>query len=188
MIASGRSRVAYAGLEENSRTIRAVNLEPNGQPGASETVCQNCGYLSDISADEQEILYYDNPPKGITLQNIATQKATTILSDKNFLADPHFSPDGRWIAFHSITGPTSRRVFVAPLRPGAATPQSEWIPITDGNGMEREPAWSADGGIVYFLTERDGFRCIASRRLDPVTKQPLGPLIDVAHFHNARRS
>jgi Tol biopolymer transport system component len=188
MIAAGGSKVAYAALEEKSRTIRVVNLQPNGQPDNSQTVCQTCGYLSDISADGQDILYYDHPPKGIVMQNIATRQATTILSDKNYLADPRFSPDGRWVAFHSITGPTSRQVFVALIRPGATIPQSEWIPITDGKGMEREPAWSADGATVYFLTERDGFRCIASRRLDPASKTPVGPLLEVAHFHNARRS
>lgn len=188
MIASGRSNVAYAALEENSRSIRVVHLEPGGQPGASQTVCQHCGYLSDISADGESILYYDNPPKGITLQNIATHQTTQILTDKMFLADPRFSPDARWVAFHSITGDTKRRVFVAPLRPGATTPQSEWIPITDGMGMEREPAWSADGNMLYFLTERDGFRCIAAQALDPQSKKPTGPMLEVAHFHSARRS
>jgi len=185
MIAGGRSKVAYTALEENWRTIRVLNLEPGGQPGVSETACQHCGYLSDISPNGDDILYYDGR---ITLQNLATHQKTTVLRNADYLADPRFSPDGQWVAFHSITGPISRRVFVAALRPGATIPPSEWIPITDGNGREREPAWSTDGATLYFLTVRDGFRCIAARPLDPATKKPLGPAVEVAHFHSARRS
>jgi hypothetical protein len=42
--------------------------------------------------------------------------------------------------------------------------------------------------LLYFLSERDGFRCIWAQRLHSSTKQPLGPLLPVYHFHSPRRS
>jgi len=42
--------------------------------------------------------------------------------------------------------------------------------------------------VLYFVSERDGFRCLYARRLDPATKRPLGPSWALQHFHRARRS
>jgi hypothetical protein len=48
--------------------------------------------------------------------------------------------------------------------------------------------WSPDGALLYFLSEREGFRCILAQRLDPATKRLLGEAFPVRHFHTARRS
>ncbi|MCP5113883.1 MAG: hypothetical protein GY953_23875, partial [bacterium] len=45
-----------------------------------------------------------------------------------------------------------------------------------------------DGNLLYFLSDRDGHRCIYAQPLDAKTKKPMGPPIDVAHFHQFRRS
>ena len=37
------------------------------------------------------------------------------------------------------------------------------------------------------MSEADGYRCVWSRRLDSRTRQPIGPLTAVAHFHPARQ-
>jgi hypothetical protein len=50
-------------------------------------------------------------------------------------------------------------VFIAPLRSGAAASESEWIQVTDG--IEATPWSSPEGGILYFLSKRDGNQCIA---------------------------
>ena len=54
--------------------------------------------------------------------------------------------------------------------------------------MDRFPAWSLDGNVLYFVSERDGFRCIYAQRLTPDTKEPMDHPMDVYHFHVARRS
>jgi len=50
------------------------------------------------------------------------------------------------------------------------------------------PAWSPDGNMLYFFSERDGFRCIWAQHLEPDTKRPAGSTIPVKHFHNPRQS
>ena len=77
-------------------------------------------------------------------------------------------------------------IFIAPLRNGAAAGEGEWIQVTDGTGIEAAPWWSPDGGILYFLSERDGFKCIWAQRLDTTTRRPVGAPFDVAHFHGSR--
>jgi Tol biopolymer transport system component len=50
------------------------------------------------------------------------------------------------------------------------------------------PRWSADGNRIYFLSDRDGFRCIWARDLDPKTKTPVGSIRPMLHLHNSRLS
>ena len=54
--------------------------------------------------------------------------------------------------------------------------------------MDREAVWGPGDNILYFLSEREGFRCIWAQALDPATKQPRGAPFAVAHFHRVNRS
>ena len=63
-----------------------------------------------------------------------------------------------------------------------------WLPIVDEEVWADKPRWSPDGATLYFVSHRDGFRCIWSQRLDPPTKRPIGQPTSVRHFHNARLS
>jgi Tol biopolymer transport system component len=83
---------------------------------------------------------------------------------------------------------TQRGIFVAPLREWHTAPESSWIPITNGRTPDRNAVWSPDGNLVYFLSERDGFRCFWAQRLDAATKRPRGEPFVVQHFHQARQS
>src|SRR5205085_4909784 len=102
------------------------------------------------------------------------------------LANAQKSPDG-WLAFHAITGTTQRQIFVAPWHAGTTVAQDEWIPITDGSQLDRSAVWNEKADTLYFLSERCGFRCIWSQRLDPATKKPVGEPAAVRHFHSARQ-
>ena len=100
-----------------------------------------------------------------------------------------FSPDGRYISFHVRTGnPLARQIFIAPFRGDAPIDERDWLPVTDGSAMDRETYWSPDGNLLYFLSDRDGFRCIWAQHLDPLKKEPVGEPFAVQHFHHARRS
>jgi hypothetical protein len=54
--------------------------------------------------------------------------------------------------------------------------------------MDRNVAWSPNGAMLYFFSDRDGFRCVWAQPLDPATKKPLGSAFNVVHFHQASRS
>jgi hypothetical protein len=76
---------------------------------------------------------------------------------------------------------------VAPFRGGSPIPEAEWIPITDGKAMDREPRWSPEGDRLYFLSTRDGHNCIWSQQLDS-GKHGAGEPSAVLHLHDARRN
>jgi serine/threonine protein kinase len=109
-------------------------------------------------------------------------------TEADILLSPQFSWDGRWVAMHVRNSETSRQIYVLPFHEGRLTPRSEWIPVTDGKHLDREPQWSPDGNLLYFLADRDGARGIYAQRLNPATKHPSGAPFEVKMFRNARRS
>jgi eukaryotic-like serine/threonine-protein kinase len=122
----------------------------------------------------------------IGLLEVFTLESLETLQDPEWqLHSPRLSPDERWIAFHSTNNPATRRIFVAPFLRGKTTDRSEWIGVTEGTGMDREPRWSPDGKLMYFTSERDGFRCLWGQRLNPARKNPVGLPFAVHHFHRS---
>jgi Tol biopolymer transport system component len=179
------SRVAYQASENQVPTIYAVPTA-GGDP---QRLCQNCRLPEGWSPNGKNIIVNTMPTPGLILIDAASQQKTQIFKAPTLIPNrSRFSPDGKWISFHIVPGPDLRRVYVAPFKGAVLHDDKDWIPITDGLGMERYADWSPDGNVLYFLSERDGFRCIRGQRLDPATKHPVGPPFDVIHFHNARRS
>jgi hypothetical protein len=125
----------------------------------------------------------------IDLLDVTSGRSVTLLEHASYaLHTARFSPDERWLCFHAATGVVNRRVYVAPFRGPQRIEEKDWIPVTDGSALDREPCWSPEGSLIYFLSERDAFRCVWAQRLAPATKQPIGEPFPVYHSHAARRS
>ncbi len=160
--------------------------------GTAEKLCDRCGTAMGASSDGREVLYEPPENEDVLMYDSgrrATVKLAARASGDLILSSARFSPDGKWVAFHALRNATnSAQIWIAPTGPGLPTPQAEWIAVTDGAKLERDPAWSADGRFLYYVSERDGFRCIWARPLNPATKQPSGEAFAVRHFHSARFS
>jgi Tol biopolymer transport system component len=187
LISQDGSKVAHIVPDNKMQVVPTTGGEP-------ELVCEDCFIPTSWSSDGTKLLdeQVAGQPLGLVVPG-RRQRIPVLRHASHALSMGRFSPDDRWIAFHAIPDPTTRQVFIAPFRdvsqPGVSPPEEkEWIPITDGKGMERYASWSPDGNVLYFLSEQDGFRCLRAQRLDPATKRPVGPPIDVSHFHQARRS
>ncbi len=161
------------------------------QGGEASKLCDDCGTWN-ISNSGAYILYWYSvarPLVSIGLVDTSTGRKIEVIRDpQHSLYQPHFSPDDRWIAFLAKTGQDRTRIFVTPFRGVAATNSGDWIPVTDGENADDKPRWSPDGNLIYFTSERDGFRCIWAQRLDRATKHPVGAPFAVYHFHASRRS
>ena len=181
------SKVAYAVQENGKPSIYQVKIDSGGRPGLAERICEDCGNPRGWSPDGIWVLWNVlGGPAGI-----AKLGGVKVALTGQLITRPQFSPDGRWISFHSGSIPGSRQIFIAPFRSGSSpslAPESEWISITDGKELDRETCWSPDGNLLYFLSEREGYRCIWAQRLDPTTKRPKGDAFAVFHSHRSRLS
>ena len=151
--------------------------------GAVERLCEHCGRPTSVSFDGGRILLEPiESPEDIRAMDVASRKITTLAPARAPLFNGEWSRDGKWVAFSESKGPASSQIFIAPMEGGA------WLPITTADASYKAPQWSAAGNVLYFLSDRDGFRCVWAQRLNAVTKAPEGPLFAVQHFHHARRS
>ena len=55
-------------------------------------------------------------------------------------------------------------------------------------GNEDKVRWSADGRTLYFVSDRDGFRCVWGQRITSEPLKAAGDAFAVFHSHRARRS
>jgi Tol biopolymer transport system component len=179
------SKVAFQTLEGGN--INYYIMDSSGGP--ARKICENCGgSLLGWLANGREILYYWGRPIRFGLINVDSGERQLVLQHPKYeLHRGQVAPDERWIAFHVPMSQTRSSVFIVPLRRGG-TPESDWITVTDGAGIDCWPLWSPDGSFLYFVSHRDGFRCIWGQQLDSATKRPVGAPRDVYCFHNARRS
>src|SRR5206468_2851883 len=121
---------------------------------------------------------------------VATGEQTVFLEHpESSVYRPRLSPDDRWIAFIAVSGRTRSQVFLAPFRGKERIDPREWVPVTDGSSWDDKACWSPDGDLLYFTSDRDGWRCIYAQRLDHLTRRPLQESpIEVLPIHGARLS
>ncbi len=165
----------------------------NAAGGVPEKICEACILATDWKHDGSEVMFESgNEAHPFALVDIRSRKRIDYIHStehpERIMNSAHFSPDDRWVGFHYRTGPLVRRMFVAAVHGDTPPPEKSWIQVTDGTGLDREATWSPDGNLLYYLSDRDGFRCIWAQRLQPDTKRPVGAAFPVMDFHHARRS
>ena len=177
-ISADGSTIAYVEDQPRPRKLQVVRVAAGGRFGTPQRLCDDCGIPTGVSRDGSLLLLEDGAVHSPVLMDWRTGKRhqLTEAPDRWHIYSARFSNDGNWISFHSDLGRSGvRQISVVRLKPGLATiPQAEWIKITDGKSMDREAVWGHGDNILYFLSEREGFRCIWAQPLDPSTKQPRG--------------
>jgi len=177
--------LAFSSIEQGQRRIM---LLPPGA-GVPTMLCPDCGVLRDLSADGSSILLQAGPPPHVTLLHVTSRAVQLLLRHHQYpILAPRWSPDGKWIAFQVVERPATRTIYVAPFGGPQPVPESAWVRVSDGTTMDRNPVWSPDGNMLYFLSDRDSFRCIFAQRLDSARKTPVGDPFAVEHFHTAARN
>jgi len=181
------SKVAYA-VESPAWVIHVADVRGN-----EDRVYRNGGPPRAFSADGTKLLFEAKScsPYCVGLLDLTTGKTQELIRHPKLALYPEsFSPDGRWIAFQArpVDNDSARTIYVTPFGDEKVGGTEMWTAVTDGNHIDREAQWSPDGGLLYFLSERDGFRCIWAQRLDRRTKHPLGEPFPVRHFHHSQES
>ena len=180
--------LAYS-TREPSRQRAIYVVAANGGDLARQ-VCPSCGVARGWFHDSRRLLvqaFHDRPT--IDVFDIETQKSYEVLAAKE--AGVHLarlSPDERWIAFTHRLDANRSHIVIAPFRDGQATPESEWIAVTEGTAVDDRATWSPDGRRLYFTSDRTGFTGIYTQALDPATKQPKGDAEVVRDFQHITRS
>jgi Tol biopolymer transport system component len=155
------SRVIYCVFGPAQTSDRGCFIAPTGG-GVARKFCEDCP-ISDILDwfdNGRKVLYKKGrtTDNRLILRDIDSGRETLLLRHPKYsVTAARFSPDGRWMSFQIvIEAATRRQIFITPIRNGAAAAEAEWIPVTDGSGLDRNAVWSPDGNLLYFLSEHDG--------------------------------
>jgi Tol biopolymer transport system component/predicted Ser/Thr protein kinase len=180
------STVAYNSDQRDSSAIYSVSATG----GVPKKICTSCGRPVEWSPDRTK-LFLDNAGaqhREIHLLDVSTGESKALLQHpERALNMPRLSPDGRSLVFSIQRAGRARRIYLAPFT-GEPVPEKEWTVLVDGSDFERQPFWAPSGDLIYFLSERDGFRCIWAQRVDMVTHQPAGAPFAAQHVHQTRYS
>ena len=114
-------------------------------------------------------------------------RATPLSDEAKLFRMPRVSPDGRVVAFTQVRTGRERRLYVAPFSE-ALVPEDQWSAVVEGPSLDRQPVWAPTGSTLYFLSERDGARCVWAQRVDTGTRRAVGTPFAALHMHQFRYS
>jgi serine/threonine protein kinase/Tol biopolymer transport system component len=181
------STVAYnSGLRTDSTNSPIFSVPSDG--GLPKKICDACGRPVEWSPDRTKLFFdYAGPNRReIHALDVASGRSTLLFKDpERGLTMPRLSPDGRSMIFTMLLAGRARRTFIAPYT-GQEVPASEWKVVVEGTDYERQPYWAPSGDMIYFLSDRDGFRCVWAQRVDQATRQPSGVPFAANHLHQIR--
>jgi Tol biopolymer transport system component len=147
--------------------------------------CDACERLYAFSPDNRRVMLGGrvsrNNPQFLAIQDLSSGKSDRILGWPEYnISSADWSPDGRWIAVASRNKDGHPEVWIT------GVDAKERYRVTEELRFDDRPRYSPDGRILYFLSERDGYRCLWARRL--ADGRPSGPAWAVEHVHSTRRS
>jgi Tol biopolymer transport system component len=180
VISPDGTRIAYSFSQNGKMPMFVVGL--NG--GSPEQVCEDCGEVEQWSPGGKGLLFVTaRDPSGIGLLHPGSPPQRDWLRHPAYgLFNGRLSSDGGWVSFNARPNSLApARVMVAKVNGASAVAETDWVVVAEDGDA---PAWSPDGNVLYFWSNRDGSPCLWAQRLDPTTKRPAGSLVSVHHFHS----
>jgi hypothetical protein len=153
--------------------------------GVARQVCENCLLTQWLRGNQSVLAQFDGQATFASV-DIASGARTDLLTGTDGpgasgFGRPLVSPDERWIAF-GYRG----RTYIAPFSGPHRIDDGEWRPLLETHSGERICGWSPDSRLLYYLLERDGYRCLYAFRLDE-GGNPAGEFFAVHHVHEGSR-
>jgi len=159
-----------------------------GQPESlrGRQICEDCQILG-FSADSRQALIRYGVNHLVRQDPFTGARAPLLTVDAGEVPDARLSPDDRWVVVVVAAPERLTEAYVVPVGESPALPGT-WLRVPIGRsfvgswvqrGGRRtvrppSPVWSADGGELYYFSDRDGHTCVWAQRLDARTKQPRG--------------
>jgi eukaryotic-like serine/threonine-protein kinase len=183
VISHDATKVAYTVPEGGS--VAGFVIPVAGGPATK--VCDACSWQGWFADNRRILALTPGPgrsPGRVRIVDVVDKTAHDALIDPTSgIGRADISPDSQRLAFSS-----RGRVWIAPLRLGTPTSESDWVSVltpAEGSG-ERACGWSPDGRLLYLLLEQDGFRDLYAQRVDATRGAPIGEPFLVQHIHDPR--
>ncbi len=155
--------------------------------GAPRVLCTPCS-IGAWAADSRALMVVKAGNNAGRLTWIDVARGDTrdvIISPDHTVNRPFPSPDGRLLAFRQRVA-DGDAIMIAPVPTNGSAPRDTWIELVTPERDARPVGWSPDGTLLYFVSERDGTRCLYAQRIDRSRGAAAGRPMSVQHFHGSR--
>ena len=159
-----------------------VSVMP-AQGGPARSLCTDCT-IGDWASTSTSLIVV-RASKSFAMVDVATGMMRDLMVSTQELSRPFLSPDGRMLTFR-VSRNSRDAVMVAPVDPSGSVSEANWKPVVREEEDARPCGWSPNSRILYFVSARDGTRCLYAQRLNQKTGEPEGESIAVRHFHGTR--
>ncbi|WP_080057698.1 TolB family protein [Spirosoma aerolatum] len=135
--------------------LYVVNLQ-NEQPVSTKLVTQQ-GAKASFSRDGGQLAYPSRAENGLIIYDIASEQTRTLpVPDAAWIQGIDWSPDGKWLAFSTVSNEESRLWKLA-ASGGAAIPLTPALPISASTYIRQTNIdWSPDGQFIAVSRGRSG--------------------------------
>jgi serine/threonine protein kinase len=187
VISPDGSMVAFAATQRGHSSVYSVPAKG----GSARRLCDECGRPVQW-VKRNEYLLCDrggSARKDVGILDVSTGQYKGLAHHEEYeLVGPAVSDDERYLSFAAIVGGRQSRIYALPFSVDSTADQHSWTTIVDGADLENQPVWAARDNSIYFLSDRDGFRCVWAQRIDSQTLRPRGNAFPVYHLHQFRYS
>jgi hypothetical protein len=166
---------------EDAAEGKVASFVARSGESAGREICRGCNVLGFFS-DSRRVLARVGPTR-LVRRDLQSATETPLLElEAGAILDADLSWDDRWLAV--LLGRTDGTVAIeVRSADGRAAAPNERAPVVESPRFLSSLRWAPDGSRLYFLANRDGFRCIWAQALDPATKKPRGEPFAVFHAH-----
>jgi dipeptidyl aminopeptidase/acylaminoacyl peptidase len=161
---------------------RETWVAPIDDPRGVE-LCRDCLVRDFFSEGHGVLVQRGNVLTRVSLED--GHEDTVLSFDGMAILDCDLSPDDGWLLVQVGKPDGTVAILAHPITDqpsGAGAP----VVIAEDTEWHGTPRWSADGGTVYFLSDRDDFICVWGQHVDPATKAPFDEPFAVVHRHTSQ--
>lgn len=167
--------------QENSRP--AIFVATRGQ--SERKLCSDCSNPMGWFEDGKTFFFRAGGSSSIRLMDVKTGVAREVVpANGAVLSQANWSPENEYLLFTETRPGGGKRVFAVHLAGVGRSVIGKKIPVTDVDEGSDHARWSGDGKTIFYISTRDGFKCIWAQAFDPRTGTVKGPAFAVAHYHN----
>ena len=115
-------------------------------------------------------------------------RARILFADpKANLWEPRYAPGGRWISFVREPRGEPHRLELM-VAPADGAPSAQWIRVVGDHKWPDKPRWSADGRLLYFLSNASGdYFNLWAIRFDPLRGVTVGKPFALTNYDSPSR-
>jgi WD40 repeat protein len=145
----------------------------NGRDGSPRESCSGCMVLAFY--DDQNFALVREGERSLARLNLSTgEKLPVLEADSGAIGEAVLAAGDRWLALLLEKPDGGEALYAVPLA-AAPAPRKEWILICEDNQYLGSPAWSPNGRMLYYLSERDGNSSVWVQPFDPSSGRAAGP-------------